>query len=63
MPGVLNLGFLSFDTGIALYCFLLCVVVDPGRSELALFMTAFLGPIQFHKAIVSDHEIGKCRPL
>ncbi|EIE19032.1 zf-DHHC-domain-containing protein [Coccomyxa subellipsoidea C-169] len=31
VPGVLNLGFLSVDTGIALYCFLLCVVVDPGR--------------------------------
>ncbi len=31
VPGVLNMGFLTIDTGIALYCFLLCVVVDPGR--------------------------------
>ena len=38
MPGVLNLGFLSFDTGIALYCFLLCVVVDPGRCAQTLGM-------------------------
>ncbi|BDA49409.1 Palmitoyltransferase PFA4 [Coccomyxa sp. Obi] len=30
VPGVLNLGFLTIDTGIALYCFLLCVVLDPG---------------------------------
>lgn len=31
MPGVLNLGFLTINTAIALLCFILCIVVDPGR--------------------------------
>lgn len=31
VPGVLNLGVLTIDTGIALACYLLCVFTDPGR--------------------------------
>jgi len=30
VPGVLNLGLLTFDTGIALGCYLACVFADPG---------------------------------
>lgn len=38
VPGVLNLGFLTIDTGIALYCFLLCVSMDPGRCAFCLMV-------------------------
>ena len=31
VPGVLNLGGFTLETGTALWCFLLCVAVDPGR--------------------------------
>ena len=31
VPGVLNLGGFTLETGAALWCFLLCVIVDPGR--------------------------------
>ena len=31
VPGVLNLGGFTLETGTALWCFLLCVIVDPGR--------------------------------
>lgn len=31
VPGVLNLGSFTLETGTSLWCFLLCVIVDPGR--------------------------------
>lgn len=36
VPGVLNLGSFTLETGTALWCFLLCVIADPGRCDLAL---------------------------
>ncbi len=37
VPGVLNLASFSLETGTALWCFLLCVIVDPGRcGDLSL---------------------------
>ena len=32
MPGVLNLAVMSVNTALTLFCYLVCVVVDPGRS-------------------------------
>lgn len=31
VPGVTHTALLTFTTGIALYCFVACVVIDPGR--------------------------------
>ena len=31
VPGVLNFSVLTFNTALALSCFLTCVVIDPGR--------------------------------
>lgn len=31
VSGVLNLSVFTIDTGIALSCYLLCVITDPGR--------------------------------
>ena len=35
VPGVLNLGSFTLETGTALWCFLLCVIADPGRCDVA----------------------------
>ncbi len=31
VPGVTNLGVLLITTGMSLYCYLFCVLLDPGR--------------------------------
>ena len=39
VPGLLNLGIFSANTGTALLCFLACVVADPGRCEKFMLST------------------------
>lgn len=41
VPGVLNFSVLTFNTALALACFLTCVLVDPGRygPVAQLFLT------------------------
>lgn len=34
VPGITNLGILTFTTAVALYCYVFCVVVDPGRVPM-----------------------------
>lgn len=31
VPGVLHLSMLTVSTGMALYCYFLCIAMDPGR--------------------------------
>lgn len=40
VPGVLNLASFTVETGTALWCFLLCVIVDPGRCVIVDVLAA-----------------------
>ena len=38
VPGVMHLATFSANTGLALVCFLFCVVMDPGRCASSIYL-------------------------
>lgn len=50
VPGVLNLALLTLTTGMGMYCYLLCVISDPG------FVTAYQ-----HTVVSTQIEVRPCQ--